>query len=224
MELIQIVQNDIDTFLKSNNELFFNERDFQMHLALWLKNSVHTYDDVDVEYYIPYKILDNYIWKNELRLDIVVKKDGEYIPVELKYKTKSVSKKLLRFDEEIKDSEGKDSFQVMKNQGAQDLGMYDFWKDVRRIELVRNHFERVKGGLAVFVTNDSTYLKAPKSTSNNYLFSMEEGVHAKRKHWQNPDSASAHLHPDFTLEKEYEIRWGSASADGIDLNYCIVTV
>ena len=224
MELIQIVQDDIDAFLKNNNELFFNERDFQMHLAIWLKNSLHTYDDVDVEYYIPYKILDNYIWKNELRLDIVVKKDNEYLPVELKYKTKSVSKKLLRFGEEIKNSEGKDSFQVMKNQGAQDLGMYDFWKDVRRIELVRNHFERVKGGLAVFVTNDSAYLKEHKATSNNYLLSMNEGIHARQKCWQNPDSTCAKTHPDFVLEKEYEIKWNSANAEGVELNYCMVNV
>lgn len=224
MELIQIVQDDIGAFLKSNNELFFNERDFQIHLAVWLKNSVQAYDDVDVEYYIPYKILDSYIWKNELRLDIVVKKGNEYLPVELKYKTKSVSKKLLRFDEEIKDSEGKDSFQVMKNQSAQDLGMYDFWKDVRRIELVRNHFGRVKAGLAVFVTNDSAYLKEPKSISNHYLFSMKEGVHDRQKYWQNPDSACAKTYPDFTLEKEYEIKWNAARAEGVELNYCIVTV
>lgn len=224
MKLIQLVQNDIDAFLKNNGTLFFNERDLQVHLAIWLKNSAHAYDAVEVEYYIPYKILGNYIWENELRLDIVVRKDGEYLPVELKYKTKSVSKKLLRFDEEIRDEEGKDSFQVMKNQGAQDLGMYDFWKDVRRIELVRSRFGRVKTGLAVFVTNDSAYLKEPKSTSNNYLFSMKEGVHDRQKHWRNPDSTCAKTHPGFTLEKEYEIKWDSATADGVELNYCIVPV
>ena len=224
MELVQIVQNDIDAFLKSNDELFFNERDFQMHLAIWLKHSSHAYDDVDVEYYVPYKMLDNYIWENELHLDIVVKKNGEYLPVELKYKTKSVFKKLLRFDEEIKDSEGRDSLQVMKNQGAQDLGMYNFWEGIRRIELVRNRFERVKGGLAVFVTNDGAYLKEPKSTSNNYRFNMKEGVHGKQKHWQKLDSVCAKTHPDFTLEKEYEIKWNSANADGVEFNYCIVTV
>ncbi len=224
MKLFQLVQNDIDIFLKNNDRLFFNERDLQIHLAIWLKNSTHAYDDVDVEYYIPYKILENYTWENELRLDIVVKKDGEYLPVELKYKTKSVLKKLLRFDEEIRDAEGINSFKVMKNQGAQDLGMYDFWKDVRRIELVRNRFERVKGGLAVFVTNDGTYLKEPKSASNNYLFGMNKGIHIKQKHWQKPDSACANTHPGFTLENEYEIKWDSANADGVELNYCIVAV
>lgn len=224
MELAQIVKNDIGAFLESNNELFFNERDFQMHLAIWLRSSAHAYSDVDVEYYVPYNILDNYIWKNELRLDIVVRKNDEYLPVELKYKTKRVLKNLLRFDEEIKETKGNNSFQVVKNQGAQDIGMYNFWKDVRRIELVRNRFERVKGGLAVFLTNDSAYMKKPKQISNNYQFSMEEGFHEKQRYWQKADSACARYHPGFTLENEYEIKWNSASADGVELNYCIVTI
>ncbi|MBE6175808.1 MAG: hypothetical protein E7146_02275 [Rikenellaceae bacterium] len=140
--LIDIVRNDVFAFLESNNELLFNERDFQMHLATWLRNSTNHYDDVDVEYYVPRQELDNYIWESELRLDIVVKKDGEYCPIELKYKTRKVARKISRFDEDLTSN-----VVVMKNQGAQDLGMYDFWKDVRRVELVRNRFERVKGGV-----------------------------------------------------------------------------
>lgn len=102
MELIQLVQNDINVFLKNNDRLFLNERDFQMHLTVWLKHSAHAYDDVDVEYYVPYKILDNYIWENELHLDIVVRKNGEYLPVELKYKTKNVQLIKLRYSYEIR--------------------------------------------------------------------------------------------------------------------------
>ena len=76
----------------------------------------------------------------------------------------------------------------------------------------------------MFVTNDGAYLKEPKSTSNNYRFNMKEGVHGKQKHWQKLDSVCAKTHPDFTLEKEYEIKWNSANADGVEFNYCIVTV
>ena len=83
-KLIDIVQQDIFAFLESNEELLFNERDFQMHLATWLRKSANDYDDVDVEYYVPKIELPNYVWDSELRLDIVVKKDGEYCPVELK--------------------------------------------------------------------------------------------------------------------------------------------
>lgn len=218
--LVDLVRNDVCAFLKSNNELLFNERDFQMHLATWLRNSDNNYDDVDVEYYVPSQVLDNYIWKSELRLDIVVKKDGEYCPVELKYKTKKVERNISRFDEDLTDD-----VVVMKNQGAQDLGMYDFWKDVRRVELVRNRFQRVKGGLAVFVTNDEFYTKGSKETSNNYLFNMSAGkAHSRQKHWANPESTCAKTHPNFEVEKAYSIEWHNKLVDGVKFHYCIVTI
>lgn len=219
--LVDIVRKDVFAFLESNNELLFNERDFQMHLATWLRNSASKYDDVDVEYYVPWQELENYIWASELRLDIVVKKDGEYCPVELKYKTKKVEKKISRFDELLSDK-----VVVMKNQGAQDLGMYDFWKDVRRVELVRNRFKTVKNGLAVFVTNDAFYTKGSKSTSNNYLLNMTEGEHSPIKHWQNENSSCAKMkaYKSFEVEYKYYIKWHQKVIEKVDFYYCIVTI
>ena len=218
--ILDLVRNDVCAFLESNDELLFNERDFQMHLATWLRNSSNNYDDVDVEYYVPHQELENYVWQSELRLDIVVRKDGEYCPVELKYKTKKVEQKISRFDEALSDD-----VVVMKNQGAQDLGMYDFWKDVRRVELVRNRFERVKGGLAVFVTNDEFYTKGCKTTSNNYLFNMSAGkAHSKQKRWANPESTCAKTHPNFEVEREYSIEWKMREIDKVGFYYCIVTI
>ena len=220
-KLIDIVQQDIFAFLESNEELLFNERDFQMHLATWLRKSANDYDDVDVEYYVPKSELPNYVWDSELRLDIVVKKDGEYCPVELKYKTKKVERQISRFDEMLDDK-----VVVMKNQGAQDLGMYDFWKDIRRIELVRNRFEKVKGGLAIFVTNDALYTKASRPESNNYLLNMNEGKHSVIKHWQNENSACAKMnsYKSFEVEKEYSINWHHRNVDNIPFHYCVVNV
>lgn len=218
--LIDLVRNDVCAFLESNEELLFNERDFQMHLATWLRNSANRYDDVDVEYYVPYQELDNYVWNSELRLDIVVKRGDEYCPVELKYKTRRVERKISRFDEDLTDD-----VVVMKNQGAQDLGMYDFWKDVRRVELVRNRFERVKGGLAVFVTNDGFYTKGSKESSNNYLFNMSAGkAHSKQKRWANPESTCAKTHPNFEVEREYRIEWHEREISDIRFYYCVTTI
>ena len=218
--VVDLVRDDVCAFLESNKELLFNERDFQMHLATWLRNSANSYDDVDVEYYVPHQELDDYVWDSELRLDIVVKKDDEYCPIELKYKTKKVERKISRFDEDLIGN-----VVVMKNQGAQDLGMYDFWKDVRRVELVRNRFERVKGGLAVFVTNDRFYTKGSKESSNNYLFNMCAGkACSKQKHWANPESACAKMHPNFKVEKEYCIEWRTREIDKVEFYYCIVII
>lgn len=225
MSLAEMVKDDIIAFLDSNDELLFNERDLQMHLVVWLKNSPNAYDDVDLEYYVPYAVLDNYLWKSELRMDIVVKKDGEYLPVELKYKTKAVKCQIKRFGQDLTDKDGKSmSVLVVKNQGAHDLGLYDFWKDVRRIELVRNQFEHIKEGLAVFLTNNPAYKKCPRSTSNNFLFSMSDGTHPTKKHWQNPDSKSALTHPDFEVMQNYKITWRDTVMQGVEMHYCIVTV
>jgi hypothetical protein len=112
----------------------------------------------------------------------------------------------------------------MKTQGAQDLGMYDFWKDVRRVELVRNRFERVKNGLAVFVTNDAFYTKGSKTTSNNYLLNMNEGVHSTQKHWANPESTCAKSHPNFEVERAYDVEWHSRDIDRVEFYYCIITI
>ena len=84
MTLVEQAKADIQQYLdRKNGELLFNERDLQMHLALHLISTGH-YDDVDVEYYVPFEELDSYIWKNELKLDILLRKGDEFLPVELK--------------------------------------------------------------------------------------------------------------------------------------------
>lgn len=219
MELLNPAKEDIRRFLsRKEGELLFNERDLQMHLVNYLIGTGH-YNDVDVEYYVPQKELNNYIWNNELKLDILLRKDDEFLPVELKYKTKRHSKKMKRFNEEMPDV-----VEVLKNQGAQDLGMYDFWKDVRRVELVCRRFAAVKNGLAVFVTNDNQYLNPCRETSNNYHFCMSEGVHDTYRHWKNPDSSCAKSHPDFELERNYLVHWEDNVYEGVEFHYCIVEV
>ena len=219
MTLVEQAKVDIQQYLtREEGELLFNERDLQMHLAQHLMGTGH-YDDVDVEYYVPYEELDNYIWKNELKLDILLRKGAEFLPVELKYKTKKHSKQLTRFNEHLDRQ-----VDVLKNQGAQDLGMYDFWKDVRRVELGCKRFSAVKNGLAVFMTNDRQYLNPSRESSNNRLFSMEEGLHDKMKHWQQPDSTCAKTHPNFDLDNEYTIHWEHNIFEGVEFYYCIVKI
>ncbi len=218
MALIDIVSADVKKFLDTNEELLFNERDFQMHLAVLLRETGH-YDDVDVEYYVPLSELKGYIWNNELRMDILVHKEKEFLPIELKYKTKSVRKNPLRFGEQVAEK-----VEVMKNQGAQDLGMYDFWKDVRRIEIVRKRFRAIRNGLAVFVTNDPAYSKAGKESSNHILFSMTDGSHGKVKHWLDKESTCCKKHPDFEVEKDYSIHWNSRKVEDVDIYYTLLTI
>ena len=152
-------------------------------------------------------------------MDVLVRKGKEFLPIELKYKTKTVRKELLRFGESVAEE-----IEVMKNQGAQDLGLYDFWKDVRRIEIVRKRFKAIISGLAVFVTNDQAYLKAGRNTSNHIQFSMTEGTHGKEKHWLDKESTCCKTHPDFEVEKEYSIRWEEKKVEEINIYYTLLTI
>lgn len=217
-QLVDIVRNDVAQFLSTNSELLFNERDLQMHLALYLRDKGY-YDDVDLEYYVPKEIIQKnsfYPWDSEIRLDIVVTKDGEYLPIELKYKTRKTTCEISRFGEKLDGC-----YVVMKNQSAQNLGMYDFWKDVYRVEQVAKRFVNVKNGLAVFMTNDSSYMRANNEEANYYNFRMNEGMHDTNRSWLKGDDDK---HPGFTLANCYSIHWETVAVEQIEFYYCMVQV
>lgn len=217
--LLSIVKKDIHSFLRQNNEILFNERDFQMHLALWLKESASNYDDVDVEYYVPHNELSDYVWESELRLDVVVKKDCEYLPIEIKYKTKKVECKIERFGEMLQQN-----VTVIKNQSAQDIGRYSFWKDIKRLEQVCERFNNIKNAIAVFLTNDDSYTKESSLTSNCFHFNMNEGFHSTKKQWLNSETTCAKQYKCFELNKEYCINWHIKEIKEIKFHYCIVEI
>jgi uncharacterized protein YutD len=218
-KLVYILRADIDSYLKvPHHEILFNERDFQMHIATYLKETGH-YDDVDLEYFVPKDMLDGYkdLWDSELRLDILVRKGAEYCPVELKYKTKQIKSSLKRFGVEV------DEVVIVKNQGAQDLGMYGFWKDVKRVEMVKEKFDSVKSGLSVFLTNDEFYKKPSRETSNNREFCMCEGLNSRSKHWQRESRVTVG-HKGFDLSKDYHVTWDEAKFGEHVFHFCIVEI
>lgn len=212
------VKADIEMFIEQQEELMFNEFDFQMQLALFLRGSGH-YDDVDAEYYLPNSIVDGYDWDSNMYIDIVVSRSGEYVPIELKYTTRAAKRDIKRFGRLIPD------VQVIRNQGAQDNRRYDFWKDVRRIELVKKIFPAVKSGLAVFLTCDPAYTRAPRPGSTNAPFSMasDHMVGGGLMDWIGNPSTRA-THRPFVLEGYYRTDWRHTTVDGTDFNYTILLI
>jgi hypothetical protein len=85
------------------------------------------------------------------------------VAFELKYKTREL--KIKAHNEQFS----------LKSQSAQDLGRYDFFRDLERIEhLVKNN--QGWTGFAIFLTNDSSYWKPPGRPNISYRdFSMQEG-------------------------------------------------
>lgn len=212
------VAYDIRSFLAQQEELMFNELDIQIQLALYLRASGH-YDDVDVEYSLPNESLPDYDWGSNLRIDLVVSRDGEYCPVELKYPTRKVTQSILRFGVDVPEAV------VMKNQGAQDIVRYNFWKDVRRMESLRKRFATIKNGIAFIMTNDPSYVRSVRNTSSCAPFSTAEGhkVGPGTVDWQN-DPKVRKNHPAFNLDGSYSLHWDSKTINGIQFYYSSIII
>jgi len=165
-----ILQN-IHKFLAQANEIFFNEADFQQRLALYLEQTGQ-YKKIFLEYFVPnaHVLCPQNRWKNDMHIDIVVlTKKGEYVPIELKYKTKQVNTNFYVFDDTKNPP-----ISPVKHIGANNEGCYDFWKDVCRIEILKSTYSKVVGGFAIFLTNDALYWNGPSTLNVQYAeFSMK---------------------------------------------------
>jgi hypothetical protein len=201
--LTTIIIKDIISFVEQQKELMFNEGDFQLQLSVHLLKSGH-YDDVQVEYYLPNELATKagYDWDSNLYLDIVVRKGDDYCPIELKYPTKRVVKEAVRFGEKLS------NVQLMRNQGAQDIVRYNFWKDVRRGEIVKALFPKATSALAVMLTNDASYTRPVRSTSACYPFRTTEGsvIGPGLMDWNGMPAIGA-SHTPFHLDGKYTVKW-----------------
>jgi len=224
-EFLEKIRKDIKEFLSKDSKLFFNERDFQVNLASFLREQ-HYYDNVFLEYSLPASSLkDNREEEVEanIRIDIVVEKSNQFCPIELKYKTKLAEGEgniIERFGEEIET-------ELLKNQAAQNINRYSFWKDIYRVERIKRNFSKVIAGFSIFMTNDESYKNTPKGASEP--FTMEAGVqHSKELKWEEKAKvadSTKNKYPKIELEKEYTIgKWYDVTIGGIGFHYCIVEV
>ena len=216
--LLELVKTDVESFL-NQKQFFCNECHLQMEFAAYLRQS-ENYCKVHLEYFVP----STTVQPQSLYIDIVVEKEGEFLPIELKYKTSPLNKGIDRFGEVL---QGVD---VLKNHGARDLGAYDFWRDVNRIECLVKRFSNVKNGIALFLTNDQGYWMLPKDGTNpNYAnFSMKDGKHSQKKNWQGNTAMSA-ARPSFILDNGHELKWLPEIEDkqkwySKDFRYCLLEI
>ncbi|MDE6808530.1 MAG: hypothetical protein K2J42_00345 [Muribaculaceae bacterium] len=224
--LLDEVKADILTFLKSWPDLLRNEIDFQIHLGSFLLTSPNRYERVFFEYRIPNSwVSSDYVWDSNLRIDIVVYKNGEYLPVELKYPTALVRRSIECFDEDL--NPDKDPLEpILKHQGATDLVCYNFWKDVRRLEVLKKKFKKVKSGLAVLVTNDRKYIDHDGADTCSLEFCISKNIQSKGPgtlSWRG-DVSVAKTRPAIDLDGHYPISWQSTDIDGVQFNYLILEI
>ena len=222
MNTLQQIEEDIKEFLdkelKEEGRVFLNEWDFQMSLSLFLTH-IKGYK-VHLEYIVPLSFLPKgeypFANKENINIDIVIEKEGFFYLIELKYKTKKATIKFERFWET--------KYVSLKDQSRIPMSRYDFWKDVARLEFLKESFEKVKGGLCVFVTNNKTYTEEDKGISEE--FTME----AHKCHMGTltlKDGKTKEKFPKFSLSKDYQIeKWYKVTIEEtkIAFHYCIVRV
>lgn len=122
--------------LAGQRPLFHSEADFQHAFAWEIHKRLPT---ASVRLELPVQVNNKF-----LHIDVWVVDQAEIMAVELKFKTRSLSAHI--------DGEQYN----LKNQSAQDVGRYDFIKDIQRLEGVATTHNRFTG-FAILLTNDSAY-------------------------------------------------------------------
>lgn len=192
--------NEIIEVLKSKRKLFVSEADFQFEIAMVIKEM---YPEAKV--LLEYPLQDLFQLKDKMNLDILVIFEDEWIPIELKYITRT-----LHYREE-------NIIYYLKNQGTTVLSCYDCLKDIERIELVKekakneNEF-KFKEGYTIQITNDPLLTKPlSKNAWTGKNFSLEDGIEKSGKlswHEKTSDGTkSGGREESINLQGEYKINW-----------------
>ena len=176
---IDKVRETVLDAIEKNERFLFNELELQMLVARRLEQDFKADDGyiVHLEYRLPKGWNDDFDkayapWGETPYFDIVLEHEGDdntsrYIGIELKYKLKEVKLKEENINFKRLGVPGKKGIKLVSNQAAENEGRYDFWKDVKRLELFAEHFkDSVIGGIAIFLTNQGNYKY--QQTGNKY--------------------------------------------------------
>lgn len=157
-----MVKSDLEEYMRilsKQRPVFHSEADFQLSLGVLLNKKFN------VRLEVPYQNIplnSGHKCPIKIELDILLKHGTQKIGVELKYKTE--------FGTFLINNE---SFNL-KRHGAQNLGRFDFYDDVRRLQSLK-----AKGiidkGYAIFLTNDHLYWTKAKRSNFSSQFSMSHG-------------------------------------------------
>ena len=174
--------------LSSLRPIFNMEADFQFALAWEIQKK---FPDWSVRFEKKPPNL-----KDRIFVDLWIEGD-ETCAIELKYKTR-------RFDIDVKG----ESFNLL-NQGAQDLGRYDFLKDVERLENIVSAHDNVKG-YAIILTNDSSYWKSTATETIDTKFRIHDGRVLNGELAWRPEASSGTVRgreKPIKLTGTYKLNW-----------------
>ncbi len=175
--------------------LYHSEADFQ-HAFAWEFHQFAPEWDIRLE--VPIRAETGAV-----HLDLLACHQDCRVAIELKYKTRGLSTSI----------NGEDF--LLADHAAQDLGRYDFFKDLLRIEtFVRSRSERT--GYAIFLTNDSAYWKQPSGLDHGYAsFAMSDGRKVSGAlAWGGRASAGTRRsrESEIGIRGTYDLRWMNYSS------------
>jgi hypothetical protein len=180
---------DVMIELANLRPLFHSEADFQHALAWKLSEQDHS-RNIRLEYRVP-EMGRRYI-------DIWFDNGERQTAIELKYWTRQLECEI-----------GSERFSLL-NQSAQDIGRYDFLKDIQRLETVAVHRSNCSG-FAIALTNDRGYWNAARSPETvDAAFRLHEGREISGSlGWSDraSDGTKKSREEPILLKNTYKIRW-----------------
>ena len=207
-EIEEAIIVEIMDGLSHMRPIFHSEGDFQLMLAQQIRNFLPDCEVILEHHPFPQEQMRIDLWLPEVK-----------VAMELKYATQMLNH-----------SEGGNYFSL-KNHAANDIRRYDFLKDIERLERVsrQNH---VRGGFAIFLTNDPLYWQKPKRPNNNdAAFHLYEGRQLfGNLAWSESagEGTTTTREAPIQLDQHYELHWRKYGSLGIkkyqEFRYLLVHV
>jgi len=180
--------------LAAQRKVFHSEADFQ-HAFAWELHLRQPEASIRLEK--PLRAASK-----SLHLDFLFAHAGKSVAVELKYKTRSLK---LSMD-------GEDFH--LSSHSAQDLGRYDFIKDICRLEEITSTIRDCEGW-TIMLTNDTAYWKTPQNTGTvDAAFRLTEGrILSGNLAWTDQASAGTkkNRERDLSVIGQYTLTWDDYS-------------
>lgn len=227
------IKKSIHNVITKIDQIPISEDDLKFKLA-WRLKEFNPGINVSIEYPVNKSLLGvNNIGDNKLLYyDLIVENKNNFIPIEIKYKTKH-----LKLQRNILGSE--DNLEL-KNQSAQNLAKYGFWKDIYRIQSLKNQFKSVNKGYQIFLTNDASYKRQSRENSQVKNFDICEGRHVEKETkllWSEEDgckinnvshakykSKTFYKKEGFIIENNHVLKWDTVKIQGFDFYVLILEV
>lgn len=188
--------------LSEQRPLFHSEADFQ-HAIAWEIHKRLPGASVRLERPIEVSRTDK-----PLHVDVWIEQDGDALAIALKYKTRA-----------FRGLVGNEWF-ALRSHSAQDIGRYDFIKDIQRVENIVADRAPHATGYAILLTNDPSYwTRSSNDNTVDVKFRLHEGgkLHGALE-WGigASEGTKRGREQPLQLARSYAVRWKDYShpADG----------